>query len=120
VRSIREVFLHIAHGNRLLVDLAEKATERAALIDRLQKQLRDEKEALSKDGVIEKLAESFALVHRTVEPLHAGALGSPIEFFGRKTTRRGVYIALTAHIAEHLGQLIAYARINGIAPPWSE
>jgi uncharacterized damage-inducible protein DinB len=26
---------------------------------------------------------------------------------------------LATHNHEHLGQMIAYARMNGIAPPWS-
>jgi hypothetical protein len=33
--------------------------------------------------------------------------------------KRGVFMLLAAHLHEHLGQSIAYARINGIAPPWS-
>jgi hypothetical protein len=31
-----------------------------------------------------------------------------------------VWIGSVAHVAEHLGQLIAYARASGIKPPWSE
>ena len=39
--------------------------------------------------------------------------------FGRPETRRGVLVQLDAHLAEHLGQGIAYARVNGIDTPWS-
>jgi hypothetical protein len=28
--------------------------------------------------------------------------------------------ALAEHCHEHLGQLIAYARMNGVTPPWSK
>jgi hypothetical protein len=28
-------------------------------------------------------------------------------------------ILMIEHASEHLGQSIAYARMNGVAPPWS-
>jgi hypothetical protein len=31
-----------------------------------------------------------------------------------------VLTLLVSHLHEHLGQAIAYARMNGVAPPWSE
>jgi len=37
--------------------------------------------------------------------------------FNRQTTVRGSFIAITG---EHLGQAIAYARMNGVVPPWTE
>jgi hypothetical protein len=39
--------------------------------------------------------------------------------FGNTTTERGVYVTMLNHLHEHLGQSIAYARINGVVPPWS-
>jgi uncharacterized damage-inducible protein DinB len=32
---------------------------------------------------------------------------------------REVFTLLATHAAEHLGQAIAYARMLGVAPPWS-
>jgi hypothetical protein len=32
----------------------------------------------------------------------------------------GVLTQIDTHIGEHLGQAIAYARVNGIVPPWSQ
>ena len=50
-----------------------------------------------------------------------GAFGPEIAgFFGTPTTRRGIFVNMDVHIAEHLGQAIAYARMNGIVPPWSQ
>ena len=40
--------------------------------------------------------------------------------FNRQTTLRGSFIAITGHFGEHLGQSIAYARVNGVVPPWTE
>jgi hypothetical protein len=39
--------------------------------------------------------------------------------FGRPSTRRATWIFAVAHLHEHLGQLIAYARSNSVVPPWS-
>jgi len=39
--------------------------------------------------------------------------------FGRETTNRVVYLTILSHAHEHMGQSIAYARMNGITPPWS-
>ena len=44
----------------------------------------------------------------------------PQKMFGRQTTARGAFIMITGHFAEHLGQLIAYARVNASTPPRTE
>ena len=31
----------------------------------------------------------------------------------------GVFLRILVHNNEHMGQAIAYARMNGIVPPWS-
>jgi uncharacterized damage-inducible protein DinB len=46
-------------------------------------------------------------------------LEKPAELFGMKTTVRGTYMLVLSHVHEHLGQSIAYARSNGIVPPWT-
>jgi uncharacterized damage-inducible protein DinB len=43
-----------------------------------------------------------------------------VDLFGRKTTTRAVYLRILAHMNEHMGQSIAYARMNGVVPPWSK
>ena len=39
--------------------------------------------------------------------------------FGRDSNYRSILLFLTAHLSEHLGQTIAYARVNGVVPPWN-
>ena len=41
-------------------------------------------------------------------------------FGGREMTQRALLILILNHMHEHLDQSIAYARMNGVAPPWSE
>lgn len=119
VRSFREVFLHIAYGNRLLLKIGDGLKG-----DDLQKeiaaQMKSETEPLSKEQVIQKLTEGFAAVREALDGARAGTLAHEVDFFGTATTRRGVLTSLDTHIAEHLGQAIAYARVNGIVPPWSK
>jgi uncharacterized damage-inducible protein DinB len=31
-----------------------------------------------------------------------------------------MYLRVIVHANEHMGQIIAYARIMGVAPPWSK
>ena len=86
----------------------------------IEKQLKDEQAALTKEQVIAALTDSFAEVRKTFENARPASLGRSMDFFGRPATQRGILISLDGHIAEHLGQAIAYARMNGVIPPWSK
>jgi peptidylprolyl isomerase len=119
VRSFREVFLHIAYGNKLLLTISNGAKPED-VTKQIEEQSKGEVEPLSKDKVIEALTESFAAVRTVLESARPQGLTRDIQFFGTATTRRGVLANLDTHIAEHLGQAIAYARVNGIVPPWSQ
>ena len=119
VRSFREVFLHIAYGNRLMLDLST-GLKGEELQKRVAAQVQSEGESLTKEQVLAKLAEGFAAVRASLENARAAGLSCEVDFFGTPTTQRGVLASLDTHIAEHLGQAIAYARMNGIVPPWSK
>jgi uncharacterized damage-inducible protein DinB len=119
VRSIREVLLHIAYGNRLMVNISN-GIEPGELRQQVESQMKAEKEPLTKEQVIQALTESFRFVRNQLETATGGSLSRDVDFWGTPTTRRGVLASLDAHIAEHEGQLIAYARMNGIVPPWSK
>jgi peptidylprolyl isomerase len=119
VRSIREVLLHIAYGNQLMLDISN-GIEREELSRQVQDQLKREKEPLAKEQVLQALTAGFQAVRTALETASGGSLSRDVDFWGTATTRRGVLASLDAHIAEHEGQLIAYARMNGIVPPWSK
>jgi uncharacterized damage-inducible protein DinB len=112
VRSFGEVLLHIVDSNRMILAIAagKTANEDAAF----------EKKATTKGQTIQMLTDSFAAARKAIEPLRSGGLSHDADFFGQHTTRRGVYVFLDTHMSEHLGQAIAYARMNGIVPPWSK
>ena len=119
VRSVKEVLLHIAFGNALQLHITSGAS-RDEIAKEIESHTKFETEALTKDQVIAKLTDSFAEVRKTMEGASAGALSRDVDFFGQKTTVRGMLTEIDTHIAEHMGQLIAYSRMNGIVPPWSQ
>ena len=65
------------------------------------------------------MASSFAHLRAAVVKLSDADAEKPVKLFG-ENTYRGVHFFMLKHMAEHLGQLIAYARMNGITPKWSE
>jgi hypothetical protein len=66
------------------------------------------------------LKNSYANLRKVIDGLSDSDLNTSVKMFGRDTTKRGaIQMALTDQ-HEHLGQLIAYSRVNGIVPPWSK
>jgi peptidylprolyl isomerase len=120
VRSFQQVFLHIAYGNQLLLNIAQNSPTGDALQKQIEEQSKNEQATVTKDQVLEILARSFIAVHRALDRARAQTLTRSVDFFGTPTTTNGVLIDLETHMAEHLGQAIAYARMNGIVPPWSQ
>jgi FKBP-type peptidyl-prolyl cis-trans isomerase len=119
VRSIREVCLHIAYGNQLMLNISN-GIEKDALYKQIQDQIKREGAKLTKEQVVQAMTESFKTLREALQSASAGSLSRDIDFFGTPTTRRSVLVALDVHIGEHVGQLIAYARMNGVVPPWSK
>ena len=119
VRSFQQVFLHIAYANHLILGIADGSDA-----DEVKKMSDDndkaEQQPISKEKTLAALTASFAAAHQYLDSVPARGLTRDAEFFGQKTTRRGILIFLDSHIGEHLGQAIAYARMNGIVPPWSK
>jgi uncharacterized damage-inducible protein DinB len=120
VRSFGEVFVHIVSANQLLMKLGTSSPSADELKAAFEVQSKLEKQVLSKDRIIQMLTESFASVRKSLESARPGTLAHEADYFGTPTTRRGIFVSVDVHIAEHLGQAIAYARMNGITPPWSQ
>jgi uncharacterized damage-inducible protein DinB len=47
-------------------------------------------------------------------------LARKVHIADRDATVDGMYLRIIVHANEHMGQLIAYARMSGVVPPWSE
>jgi uncharacterized damage-inducible protein DinB len=113
VRSVSEVYMHVAGGNYFLPTfLGVKAPEGLRGM---------EKSVTDKAKVIDALKQSFDHVRKVLRETPDAQWEDKVKLFGRvDTSKRGVFLTLLNHAHEHLGQSIAYARSNGVAPPWSE
>jgi hypothetical protein len=121
VRSTGEVFQHIAADNYFLPALLDKAAPKETGITREYATVAAfEKRPMNKAAVIAELEKSFAFLRTSMTSTTDAQLNTPVEMFGQKSTTRAVWISTVTHLHEHLGQLIAYARSNKIAPPWSK
>ena len=79
-----------------------------------------EKSTTDKIKVIAALKDSFAHAKAAIKAMPDADLEKSIDWFGGKNTQRGVLLFIVRHAAEHLGQSIAYTRMAGITPPWTE
>lgn len=73
-----------------------------------------------KKQIIEHLNKSFEHTKNAVKGMSKADLEKDVKFFGSDTTYRGVVSFMNAHTNQHLGNLVTYARVNGIVPPWSQ
>jgi uncharacterized damage-inducible protein DinB len=112
VRSIAEVLVHVGLGNYYTTSDAG-AKPALQVGDTLEKTL------TSKTEVLAFLRTSVAYMRSALDRLTEGDLEHPATMFGQSTTYENVYLFGIAHVHEHLGQLIAYARFNGVVPPWA-
>ena len=113
VRSVSEVYMHVAAANYLLPSfLGAKVPEG---FDRSM-----ETTVTDKAKVVEWLKKSIENAKATAAGISAADLDKKVKAFGREMTQRRVLMIIQTHMHEHLGQSIAYARSNGVTPPWSE
>lgn len=120
-RSVREVFLHIASENYYLpISMGTPAPAASGITPDYASTNTFEKRKLTKAQVIADLTASFQHVHGAIRPNTNANLGEKIKWFGQDATRESVMIGTVTHMHEHLGQLIAYARVNNVVPPWSK
>jgi uncharacterized damage-inducible protein DinB len=114
VRSTAEVLMHVVSGN-YGIPAAFGVKAPADFSPGYEKSM------TKKADVVKALKDSFAHMEKGFAGLPDGDLDKPLDLFGGaiKTTVRGAYILLLGHAHEHLGQSIAYARMNGVTPPWT-
>src|SRR5579863_8804996 len=114
VRSVAEVFLHVSAANYNLYKLVGTPPPDGIDIKNLEKSSSD------KAKVMAILKDSYAHARKAITDMHDADLEKSMDWFGGKNTERGVLVFIVRHGAEHLGQLIAYARMIGVVPPWTE
>ena len=113
VRSVSEVLMHVAQSNFYLLSVTGPKMPHELERD-------DAEEAIvSKPEVVTCLRWSLEAVAKARASLKPGDLQRKVVIEGKTVNVDGMYLRIICHDNEHMGQLIAYARMNGIVPPWS-
>lgn len=122
VRSVSEVFMHVAGANYYLPTLAGIAPPEGMEVDDLRAafaRMQELEKVTDEAEVKESLRHGFMHARHAIAMTPDDRLEDGIDMFGRSTTKRAALILLVTHMHEHLGQSVAYARTNGVVPPWS-
>jgi uncharacterized damage-inducible protein DinB len=114
VRSTSEVFMHIALANFYLLSVTGPPMPSDIKSNQM------EKTVTAKPEVIDWLKRSLSAVKTAHAGVTASDLQRKVKVNNRDATVDGMYLRILVHDNEHMGQLVAYARMNGIVPPWSE
>jgi uncharacterized damage-inducible protein DinB len=122
VRSIGEVLMHVAADNYLLPTAVGQAAPAETGIrgDDFRTALTYEQRKLDRDATIAAVERSFAHLRAALASTPAPRFAESVSLFGRPSTVQRTWIVTATHLHEHLGQLIAYARTNGVKPPWTQ
>jgi uncharacterized damage-inducible protein DinB len=113
VRSTSEVYMHIVDANFYLLSVTGP---------KMPGEINDdfEKTVTSKAEVIKWLKRSLEAVRVAHLAETPADLQRKVHIADRDATVEGMYLRIIVHANEHMGQLVAYARMTGVAPPWSK
>ena len=122
VRSVGEVFLHVAAYNYFLPAGMGYAPPAATGIKATDYKTADAftVRKLAKDAIVKELEDSYRFLQSSMAATTDAKLTQTATIFGFKQTVRGWWVGTLTDMHEHLGQAIAYARVNGVVPPWSK
>lgn len=113
VRSTSEVYMHIALANFYLLSVTGPK-----MPPELKMEM--EKSVTSKADVISWLKRSLEAVKQAHSAVTPADLQRKVHIYDRDATVDGMYLRIIVHANEHMGQLVAYARMTGVVPPWSK
>ena len=114
VRSVSEVLLHVAGANQGLPRMAGIQPPAGFAGQGY------EASTTEKARIIAELKKSFAHIQSAAGSMKDADADKAMKVFGMDMTGRSFSFFMARHLGEHLGQLIAYARVNGVVPPWSD
>jgi uncharacterized damage-inducible protein DinB len=110
VRSVADVFNLIVKENGLLAGVLSGTPNTAAPPTPIT----------DPQKLQQALKASYANLQKAIAGLSDIDLQTPVKLFGHDLTKQGAVMLLLGDQHEHLGQSIAYARSNGVVPPWSK
>lgn len=114
VRSVSEVYMHIVESNFYLLSVAGGPKFPADYKEGMDTSVK------SKPEVIAWLKRSLDAVKQAHAKVTPADLQRKVHIENRDATADGIYLRIIVHANEHMGQLVAYARMTGLTPPWSQ
>jgi uncharacterized damage-inducible protein DinB len=121
VRSVSEVLMHIASEHYVYMPMTFGVNPPADLnMGTGRDALAALEKVTAKAEVIRHLKASFAYQRTVLESVDAKLATGKVKSFGAEHSVASLFNEYIADQHEHLGQLIAYARMNGVVPPWSK
>jgi uncharacterized damage-inducible protein DinB len=112
-RSFAEVFLHVAGERYGILSMMGAATPAGFKAGEFEKSTTD------KGRIVEELNQSWDFTSKTINGMSNADYAKLLPKLGPQANEGDVIYILVSDAHEHLGQLIAYARQNGIVPPWT-
>jgi uncharacterized damage-inducible protein DinB len=119
VRSVGQVFMHVAAELYAYTPMAFGAQPSSA-VSMDQKEMRKFEDMSTKADVLKHFEAAYAYTKTAVAGVDPDKLVGKQKLFGGSYNVVETTLAMDSDMHEHLGQLIAYARMNGITPPWSK
>jgi len=110
VRSVGDVFNLIVRENDMLLGVLSGTPNTGAKAAPIS----------DPEKLQEALKASYVNLQKAIAGLSDNDLQAPVKLFGRDMTMQGALMLILEDQHEHLGQSIAYARSNGVVPPWSK
>jgi len=114
VRSTSEVFMHIALASFYLLSVTGPKMPADIKAENM------ESAVTAKGEVVDWLKRSLEAVKNAHLALKPTDVQRKVKVNGRDSTVDAMYLRIIVHANEHMGQLVAYARMNGVVPPWSK
>ncbi len=112
-RSFAEVLMHVA-GERYQIMALMGATPPAGFDPKVF-----EKSTTDQGKVVEELIKSWGFAQTAINGMTNADFAKLLPKLGPQANAGDVVYILVADNHEHLGQAIAYARVNGVVPPWT-
>jgi uncharacterized damage-inducible protein DinB len=113
VRSVSELYLHVSKANYNIPNMMGAPLPAGIDLKTYEKSTTD------KEQILAALNKSFDSAHAAIASMTNADFAKALPKLGPDANEGDVVYILVTHAHEHLGQAIAYARVNGVVPPWT-
>jgi len=113
VRSVSEVYMHIVLANFYLLSVTGPKMPADLSSPELEKTVTDKADVIN---WLKRSLDAVKTAHASAKPAD---FRRKVKIEGRDADVDGMYLRIIVHANEHMGQLVAYARMTGVVPPWA-